>query len=808
MEYALTPLASDAQDMAANIAAKYHRTGIGTQDLLMGLLQSFPSVASLILRDFGIKENDIQPYLGEMDEDDISDQLIPQPSPMYKKVFKDASHLVELLEEDEIGTEHLMIAIVHNGRAYANRILTRLSISPVEIVDKILIQLGIGKRDLQMREREWKKKMSKESLLNELGKDITQLARENKIDPIAGREKEIQRVIEILMRRTKNNPVLLGEPGVGKTAIAEGLAQKIVSKDVPMELQKKRIVSLDMATLVAGTKYRGEFEDRLKKILREIKDDGNVILFVDELHTLVGAGGADGAIDASNIMKPALARGEIQLLGATTTTEYRKYVENDAALERRFATVKIEEPSKEESFKILSKLRPTYEKFHNVKISDGVIKAAIEFSSRYITDRFLPDKAFDVLDEASVRAHLRNNDSKAEKLMKLHEKIDQLNHEMQHHLELMEYEEAANDRIEIKKLKIELSQKEARNAHLQAKQIQTKVADVADVVSQWTGVPVNQISKSESERLINLEKHLHERVIGQNKAIDAISKAIRRSRSGLADPHRPIGSFMFLGPTGVGKTELAKALADEMFGSEEAMIRIDMSEYMEKFTTSRLVGAPPGYKGYDEGGELTDKVKENPYSVVLFDEIEKAHPDIFNLLLQVLDDGHLTDAKGRKVDFTNTIIIMTSNLGATDLRDQKEVGFASRNETDEYKEMSTMIKKRLKQHFRPEFLNRIDDILIFHSLTKDDLHQIVKLMAKKIIVRAQKQGIELKLTPKAIDTLAKIGYDQEYGARPLRRAMQTEVEDRLSSAIIAKEIKQGSKVVIGSKKGKLELTIK
>lgn len=808
MEYLLTPLAEKAQQSAIENARSHHQLAVGTQDLLVGLVKSMPSVAAIILRDFGIDENDINENILSVNEiSEIPGSFSPDRTPKYEKILADAKALANCMDSKKIGTEHILIAIAQNKDTFANHILENLNINSTVMIDRILSQLGINKSTLKRLKKEKNKKKGK-SLLSELGKDLTQLARDGKIPPVAGRDHEIQRIIEILMRRTKNNPVLLGQPGVGKTAIVEGLAQLIANKEVPIELEDKRLILLDMGTLVAGTKYRGEFEDRVKKILKEIKDAGNIILFVDEIHTMVGAGGAEGAIDASNIMKPALARGEIQILGATTLDEYHKYIEKDAALERRFATVKVDEPSKKETLTIMKKLRGEYEEFHKVSISDKTLDAAINYSVRYIINRFLPDKALDVLDEASVCAHLRANNKQDGEIKNLEKKAKDKKELMEQKLLSGEYKEAAEARIDEHNLRSKIDSILKDKYTIEGKKIDVLPEDIATVISQWTGVPVNQISKTESERLLKLEKTLHERVIGQDEAIDAIAKAIRRSRSGLADPKRPIGSFMFLGPTGVGKTELAKALAASVFGSEESMIRIDMSEYMEKFSTSRLVGAPPGYVGYDEGGELTDRVRENPYSVVLLDEVEKAHPDVFNLLLQVLDDGYLTDSKGRKIDFTNTIIIMTSNLGATDLRDQKEVGFSTLSVQDEYKAMSNKINERLKKTFRPEFLNRIDDILIFHSLTKDELHQIVKLMAKKIILRLKQKDIELKLTPKAIDTLAKVGYDPEYGARPLRRALQNEVEDKLSNALLAGEIHAGSKVTIGSKDGKLNLIIK
>ena len=783
---------------------------LGTADLLWGLANSTPSIAAVVLSSEGLLPNEILNEMERIGDHENGGNIETKGgyTPGLKATFKLAKRIAGLLKSDEIGTEHLLLALLAAPDSLAVRILKNLDIDVANVKRTTLLQLGFAPSELSRIRKEAENPRKQKSLIEELGRDLTKMARNGEIDPISGREKEINRVIEILMRRSKNNPVLLGEPGVGKTAIAEGLAQRIADGEVPTELADKRIVSLDMGTLVAGTKYRGEFEDRVKKILREIKDAGDIILFVDEMHTMVGAGGAEGAIDASNIMKPALARGEIQLLGATTLDEYHKYIEKDAALERRFATVKVEEPSKDEAFEIISNLRAEYEEFHHVLISDEVIQAAINLSKRYIPDRFLPDKAIDVLDEAAVRAHLRDNQNNESQIGQLRLQQKKLKQKIDFDLTTRHMDDLVSAQKEYEHNQKQLKQYEEQANDEDRQKVKVTPEDVATIISEWTNVPVTQISKTESERLLNLEKTLHQRVIGQNEAISSIAKAIRRSRSGLADPHRPIGSFMFLGPTGVGKTELAKALAASVFGSEDSMIRIDMSEYMEKFASSRLVGAPPGYVGHDEGGQLTDKVRENPYSVVLLDEVEKAHPDIFNLLLQVLDDGFLTDSKGRKIDFRNTIIIMTSNLGATDLRDEKEVGFGAATPENEYRAMSQKIHQRLKRTFRPEFLNRIDDILVFHSLSKDELHQIVKLMAQKVIKRVAAQGVNLKITPAAIDTIAKKGYSPEYGARPLRRALQTEVEDRLSEALLLGELDSASQVMIGSQKGKITLKVK
>ncbi|HBB6879378.1 TPA: ATP-dependent Clp protease ATP-binding subunit, partial [Enterococcus faecium] len=623
-----------------------------------------------------------------------------------------------------------------------------------------------------------------------------------------GRSREVKRLIQILSRRTKNNPVLVGEPGVGKTAIAEGLAQKIILGEVPEDMQEKRLMMLDMGSLVAGTKYRGEFEDRMKKVIDEIYNDGQVILFIDELHTLIGAGGAEGAIDASNILKPALARGELQTIGATTLDEYQKYIEKDSALERRFARIQVDEPTPEEAEVILQGLRTRYEEHHGVEITDEAVRAAVNLSVRYITSRQLPDKAIDLIDESAAKVRLDQTDHLTKStVIKL--EIDELVQEKEAAIQKQDFENAAQLRRQEKALRKKLQKVSA----IEAKQEQgysdrVTEEDVATVVSEWTGVPLQQLEKKESERLLELEGLLHERVVGQDEAVKAVSRAIRRARSGLKDPDRPIGSFMFLGPTGVGKTELAKALSEVMFGSEDALIRVDMSEFMEKYSTSRLIGSPPGYVGYDEGGQLTEKIRQKPYSVILLDEVEKAHPDVFNLLLQVLDDGHLTDSKGRKVDFRNTIMIMTSNIGATQIREEKNVGFNVQDVTKDHKAMQKRILEELKKAFRPEFLNRIDETVVFHSLSKDEIHTIVQIMSKAIIKRLKEQDIQVKITPSAIDVIGKAGFDPEYGARPIRRALQKEIEDRLSEALLGGEIRLGDHVTVGASKGKITLNVR
>ncbi|MER1934409.1 MAG: ATP-dependent protease ATP-binding subunit ClpC, partial [Priestia megaterium] len=637
--------------------------------------------------------------------------------------------------------------------------------------------------------------------LDSLARDLTVVAREGSLDPVIGRGKEIQRVIEVLSRRTKNNPVLIGEPGVGKTAIAEGLAQQIVNNEVPEILRDKRVMTLDMGTVVAGTKYRGEFEDRLKKVMDEIRQAGNIILFIDELHTLIGAGGAEGAIDASNILKPSLARGELQCIGATTLDEYRKYIEKDAALERRFQPIQVDEPTLEESIQILKGLRDRYEAHHRVSISDEAIEQAVKLSDRYISDRFLPDKAIDLIDEAGSKVRLRSFTTPPN-LKELEQKLESVRNEKDASVQSQEFEKAASLRDTEQRLREELEDTKKIWKEQQGKENSAvTVEDIAMVVSSWTGVPVSKLAQEETERLLNMEEILHSRVIGQEEAVKAVAKAVRRARAGLKDPKRPIGSFIFLGPTGVGKTELARALAESIFGDEDAMIRIDMSEYMEKHSTSRLVGSPPGYVGYEEGGQLTEKVRRKPYSVVLLDEIEKAHPDVFNILLQVLEDGRLTDSKGRTVDFRNTILIMTSNVGADTLKRSKHLGFTVEAEGQDYKDMKGKVMAEMKRAFRPEFLNRIDEIIVFHSLEKPHLAEIVKLMADQLTKRLKEQEIDLELTKEAIDKIAEEGFDPEYGARPLRRAIQKHIEDRLSEELLKGVVQKGQKVTLDVDKG-------
>lgn len=815
MDELYTPSANRVLILAQEQANYFKHQAIGTEHLLLALSLEENGIANKVLRQNVITATDIREEIERLTgygnlRRQAPDNYLPY-SPKAKAVLEKAKNEASILNATKVGTEHILLALLDDETIVSSRILASLNVDVKRIKQSIYHQLGVSPVQVRKATRANNmKNQEKTPTLDELARDLTAMAANQEVDPVVGRDQEIKRVIQVLSRRTKNNPVLLGEPGVGKTAVAEGLAQKIVLEQVPDNLLTKRIMMLDMGSLVAGTKFRGEFEDRLKKILDEIYQDGNVILFIDELHTLIGAGGAEGAIDASNILKPALARGEVQVIGATTLDEYQKYVESDAALERRFARINVEEPTKKVTLEILTGLRPRYEKFHKVKLTDEALKAAVDYSSRYITNRFLPDKAIDLMDESAARVRIAHSEKKS-KLSESKLKLDELSHAKDEALLREDFEEAAklrNQELKLRQKLAEMKRREEEKAKKLEFNIKVTAQDVAGVVADWTGVPVTQMTKTESERLINLEKVLHERVVGQAEAVSAVAKAIRRARSGLSDPGRPIGSFMFLGPTGVGKTELAKALAQAMFGDEDSMIRIDMSEYMEKYSTSRLVGSPPGYVGYDEGGQLTEKVRNKPYSVVLLDEVEKAHPDVFNILLQVLDDGYLTDSKGRRVDFRNTIIIMTSNLGATALRDDKAVGFGVAKPSDEYAAMSAKIREALKKSFRPEFLNRIDEIVIFHSLVKEELHEIVKKMAKQIVDRLAQKDVKLKITPAAIDVIAKAGFDPEYGARPIRRALQNKVEDKLSDALLMGQIVQGATVTLGASKGKITLNVK
>ncbi|MBU5273122.1 ATP-dependent Clp protease ATP-binding subunit [Levilactobacillus brevis] len=817
MDNLFTPSAKSVLVLAQEQAKYFKHQAVGTEHLLLALTIEKNGIANKVLQQFSVSEDDVREEIerftgyGTLANTD-KDSYLPY-SPKAKTLLALAGDEAKRLGAAKIGTEHLLLALLSDETILSSRILKNLNVELPDARKVVLRKLGIA--DTPKRRNDSRTRRAPQGgtpTLDSLARNLTDAAKEGRMDPTVGRDKEVKRVIQILSRRTKNNPVLIGEPGVGKTAIAEGLAQRIVAGDVPEDMQQKRLMMLDMGSLVAGTKYRGEFEDRLKKVIEEIYNDGQVILFIDELHTLIGAGGAEGAIDASNILKPALARGELQTIGATTLDEYQKYIESDAALERRFATVQVNEPTPSEALRILKGLRSRYEDHHHVNITDTALEQAVKLSGRYISDRFLPDKAIDLMDEASAKVRIDQMDRPTAASKQVQELKD-LAAEKETAIEAQDFERAAKLRAEEMKLREKVAAREAKAKAASDEEtrhyaLDVTGEDVADVVAEWTGVPVTQLKQTDADRLVNLEKILHQRVIGQSEAVSAVSRAIRRARSGLKDPNRPIGSFMFLGPTGVGKTELAKALAEAMFGSEDNMIRVDMSEYMEKYSTSRLIGSAPGYVGYDEGGQLTEKVRQKPYSVVLFDEVEKAHPDVFNILLQVLDDGYLTDSKGRKVDFRNTILIMTSNLGATKLRDEKTVGFGAEDMANDYRAMAGTIRETLKQSFRPEFLNRIDETVIFHSLQKDELHAIVKLMAQQIVARVAEQNIKLKITPAAIDVVAKAGFDPEYGARPIRRALQTQVEDKLSEALLNGEVKTGDQVTIGATKGEVTVNVK
>lgn len=818
MEDLFTPKAKEVLMLAQEEAKYFKHQTIGSEHLLLALVVEKEGIAGKTLREMNIQENDIREeiehYTGFGMVKHYPDNYFLPYSPRVKQIIAYANDEAKRSGAEKIGTEHLLLGLLRDEEILASRIMLNLGLSLSRMRQLLKKKMGQEptRNQTQTPNRRKQATQAKQETmegtptLDALARDLTRQAIEQRLDPVVGRNKEVRRLVQILSRRTKNNPVLVGEPGVGKTAIVEGLAQRIIHGQVPEDMLHKRVMMLDMGSLVAGTKFRGEFEERLKKIIDEIYNDGHIILFIDEIHTLIGAGSAEGSVDASNILKPALARGEIQLIGATTLNEYQKYVEKDSALERRLAKVQVDEPSQEEAVQILQGLRPRYEEHHGLRISDEAIEAAVTMSVRYIHSRQLPDKAIDLIDESAAKVRL-DASNKPSKVADLQNELVRVNAEKEEAIYNQAFEQAAQLRLEEQKIAEKLAQAQQKQIENQELQV-VSAEDVAEVVSQWTGVPVQQIAKKESQRLMDLEKILHQRVVGQDKAVVAVSRAIRRARSGLKDPNRPIGSFMFLGPTGVGKTELAKALAQAMFGSEDALIRVDMSEFMEKYSTSRLIGSPPGYVGYEEGGQLTEKVRTKPYSVILLDEVEKAHPDIFNILLQVLDDGYLTDAKGRKVDFRNTILIMTSNLGATQLREEKSVGFNAVDQSKDQRAMEKRILEELKKAYRPEFLNRIDETVVFNSLDASEIHEIVKIMSRQIVARMAEQGIQLKITPSAIDVIGKAGFDPEYGARPIRRALQREIEDKLSEALISGQVQLGDAVTIGASKGNITLTVK
>ncbi|TKC14245.1 ATP-dependent protease ATP-binding subunit ClpC [Robertmurraya kyonggiensis] len=789
--------------LAQEEANRLGHNNIGTEHVLLGLVREGEGIAAKALYALGLGSDKIQEEVENLIGRGQDASQTPHYTPRAKKVIELSMDEARKLGHSYVGTEHILLGLIREGEGVAARVLNNLGVSLNKARQQVLQLLGSNESG---GHQGGSAVSANTPTLDSLARDLTAIAREGSLDPVIGRSKEIQRVIEVLSRRTKNNPVLIGEPGVGKTAIAEGLAQQIVHNEVPEILRDKRVMTLDMGTVVAGTKYRGEFEDRLKKVMDEIRQAGNIILFIDELHTLIGAGGAEGAIDASNILKPSLARGELQCIGATTLDEYRKYIEKDAALERRFQPITVDEPTAEESVQILKGLRDRYEAHHRVSITDEAIDAAVKLSDRYISDRFLPDKAIDLIDEAGSKVRLRSYTTPPN-LKELEVKLEEVRKEKDAAVQSQEFEKAASLRDSEQRLREQLEETKKSWKEKQGKEnTEVTVEDIASVVSSWTGIPVSKLAQTETQKLLNLEEILHSRVIGQEEAVNAISKAVRRARAGLKDPKRPIGSFIFLGPTGVGKTELARALAEAMFGDEDAMIRVDMSEYMEKHSTSRLVGSPPGYVGYDEGGQLTEKVRRKPYSVILLDEIEKAHPDVFNILLQVLEDGRLTDSKGRTVDFRNTVLIMTSNVGAESLKRNKYVGFNLQDNEQDYKDMKGKVMEELKKAFRPEFLNRIDEIIVFHALEKKHLTNIVNLMSDSLIKRLKEQDIDLRLTAAAIEKIAEEGYDPEYGARPLRRAIQKHIEDRLSEELLKGTVLTGQTITIEVENG--EFTVK
>lgn len=812
MEKSYSDSAKNVLEIAKEQAQNFHHRIIGTEHVLLALVIEANGDAGKLLRERNVTptlvREEIERYTGYGSSPKAT---YMEMSPRLSLVLNFAKQKADELGTAQIETKHILLGLLASDQILASLILKNIGVDPRDLSQDVNDSFmdGSGEEDNVLgisSATGMKKGKSLTPNLDKVSVNLNKRAREGAIDPVIGRDKEIKRVIQILSRRTKNNPVLVGEPGVGKTAVAQGIAAAIVNHEVPDTLAKKRVMALDMGSLIAGTKYRGEFEDRMKKILKEIQQDGSVILFVDEMHTLIGAGGAEGAIDASNILKPSLARGDIQMIGATTFDEYQKYIEKDQALARRFQQVKIGEPSKEETVYILKGLRPKYEKFHNVKIEDEAINDAVEFSTRYIANRFLPDKAIDLIDEASAAVKIQAIGKSDPRLTKLDTQINDVIHQKEQAAENQNFVQAAKLRDEENKLTQDRDKLIEKVENKNSKKSIVDSNKIAQIVSEWTGVPVTRMKKSETKRLAHLESILHERVIGQDEAISAVSRAIRRSRSGIKDENRPIGSFLFLGPTGVGKTELAKALAAAVFGSERNIIRVDMSEYMDQIATSKLIGSAPGYVGYEEGGQLSERVRRNPYSVILLDEVEKAHPDVFNLLLQVLDEGFLTDSKGRKVDFRNTIIIMTSNLGSRSLQEDKTVGFAADN-ADKNKLQQEKVTAAVKQFFRPEFLNRIDETVVFDSLTKKQLREIVSLMTGHLVDRLAKKDVTLKISPAALDVLAKDGFDPEMGARPLRRAIQHELEDVIAEDLISEKIKADQIVKVGAHQGKLKFTI-
>ena len=788
---------------AQKAAKEWGHSYIGTEHLLVGLTQESESAAGQILSDLGVEAEAVRQSVENLTQGVEQGPEFVGYTPRTKKIIELSFHESTQMAHDHVGTEHLLVALMREGEGVGAHILKQMGVS----LEQIMEAMEDIPEDMDEGEEHDARAGAKGSALSAYGTDLTKMAQENQLDPVIGRSKEIERVVQILSRRTKNNPVLIGEPGVGKTAVAEGLAQRIADGTIPELLTDKRIVSLDLSSMIAGAKYRGEFEERLKKVMQEIKKAGNIILFLDELHTVIGAGAAEGAIDASNILKPALSRGDVQAIGATTIDEYRKHVEKDAAFERRFQPVEVEEPSAEQAEQILFGLRDKYEAHHNVRISDDAIRAAVSLAARYISDRFLPDKAVDLIDEAASKVRLALFTTPPD-LKELENKLESLSQEKEEAISAQLFEKAAQLRDQEREIAAKIKAQKGRwESESRSTVGEVDREQIAQVVASWTGVPVSQLAKTESERLLHLETELHDRVIGQDPAVSAVARAIRRARAGLKDPRRPVGSFIFLGPTGVGKTELCKALAHTLFGDEESMIRVDMSEYMERHTVARLIGSPPGYVGHDEGGQLTEMVRRKPYSVVLLDEIEKAHPDVYNVLLQILDDGRLTDSKGRKVDFRNTVIVMTSNVGASNIRNMNTLGFASTSDEGgiDYEKMKDDVLDALKKSFRPEFLNRLDEIIVFHSLDREQLSEIVELLLGDVQDRLIEQGIRIEVTEEAKERIVSEGTDPKYGARPLRRAVQKMVEDHLSEAILAGNIREGQTVRIDYRDGQMDV---
>ena len=816
MQYRFTPSAAQAVQNAADAAGELGHNYIGTEHLLIGLVREENGIASRVLEEHDVTEDKLMELVSQLisggDSVEVAD--VSDYTPRGRRILELSSREAMRFRATAIGTEHLLIALLRDGDCVAVRLLTTMGVNIQKLYTDIVNAMGQdgnqAKKDVPGKGKGKNRGQSQTPTLDQYSRDLTAMAKEGQLDPVIGRHDEIQRVVQILSRRTKNNPCLIGEPGVGKTAVAEGLAIRIAEGNMPDTIKDKRVVTLDLSAMVAGSKYRGEFEERIKKVINEVRENGSILLFIDELHTIIGAGGAEGAIDASNILKPALARGEIQIIGATTIDEYRKYIEKDAALERRFQPVTVDEPSEDEAFEILKGLRSAYESHHHVKITDGALKAAVKMSARYINDRFLPDKAIDLIDEAASKVRLSIYTSSPD-IQKIEDELQTLEAEKEDAIKSEAYERAGDIKRQQKELEQELiSLNSAWEKQKQDVVLTVDENEVADIVANWTKIPVKKLEEEETTRLQQLESILHQRVIGQDEAVSAVSKAIRRGRVGLKDPNRPIGSFLFLGPTGVGKTELSKALAEALFGTQDSIIRVDMSEYMEKHSVSKLIGSPPGYVGYEEGGQLSEKIRRHPYSVLLFDEIEKAHPDVFNILLQVLDDGHITDAQGRKVSFKNTVIIMTSNAGASNIVSNKRLGFITTEDPKaDYNLMKDHVMSEVRQTFKPEFLNRIDDIIVFHSLTKDDITKIVGIMLNTVNKRIYEQmHIQLKISKTVMSHLAEAGFDEKYGARPLRRAIQTQVEDGLAEEILSGHIKEGDTVQLKLKNDKIDFSVK